>query len=121
MASYAKVLLSAGTNGRGIVVDSSGSASATTIHQACSGIQDRDEIWIYAMNQDEDYQDLSVLWGGTTHPDDLVRMTVPPNAGPVLVIPGWILNNSLYVKAYCETANVVCINGFVNRIYNSGS
>lgn len=121
MASYAKVLLNGGSNGKSIVVDSSGSSGATIIHTSVAGSNDKDEIWIYAMNTDEDYQDLSLLWGGTVHPDDLIRVTIPPSAGPVLVIPGWILNGANIVKAYAETANVLTLNGFVNRIYSSGS
>ena len=55
-------------------------------------------------------------FGGTAAPDDLIEVTIPPEAGPVLVIPGWTLTNSLVVKAFAESANVVLVNGYVNRI-----
>lgn len=121
MASYAKVLLSGGTNGKNILISASGSAGANTIHTAVAGIQDRDEVWIYAQNTDTDYQIFYLMWGETTHPDGLIQVAIPPQAGPMLVIPGWILNNTNIIKGYAETANVVSVNGFINRIYNSGS
>ncbi|MHA2086585.1 MAG: hypothetical protein ACXABD_22830 [Candidatus Thorarchaeota archaeon] len=121
MASYAKVLLSGCTNGKNINISASGSAGANTIHTAVVGIQDRDEVWIYAQNTDTAYKMLYIMYGGTTFPDDLVQVSIPPQAGAMLVIPGWILNNGNVIKAYAQTANKISVNGFVNRIYNSGS
>lgn len=120
MPNYTKVLLSGSTNGKNIKISSSGSSGANTIHQAVNNTVDKDEIWVYATNTDEDYQMFYVMYGGTTHPDDLVEVNIPPESGAVLVIPGWILFNGLYVKGYAETANVINVNGFVNRI-TSGS
>ena len=121
MASYAKVKLSASTNGKGIKVTAITNGTANTIHTAIAGTDDMDEAWIYALNQDTAYQYLYLLWGGTTEPDDLVQVSIPPLKGAVLVIPGWLLQNGLVIKAYAETTNQICINGFVNRIYSSGS
>ena len=33
-----------------------------------------------------------------------------------MVVPGLVLTNSLVVKAFAATANVILINGYVNRI-----
>ena len=37
-------------------------------------------------------------------------------AGWVLVVPGLLLNGGLLVKAFAAAANVVEMNGYVNRI-----
>ena len=45
-------------------------------------------------------------------------ITLTAEAGWVLVCPGLLLQNGLVVKAFAAAANVVNINGFVNRIDN---
>jgi hypothetical protein len=121
MANYTKQKLSGSTSGKMIKVSASGSAGANTIHTAIAGSVDMDEIWLYAQNLDTTYKALSLMWGGSTYPDDWVEVNVPPQAGLMLVIPGLIMNGSNVVKAYADEANVVTIGGFVNRIMNSGS
>jgi hypothetical protein len=116
MANYTKKFLSGSTNGKSIVVSTSGSGSAITIHQAVNSVIDIDEIWLYAYNSDEAYQTIHLTWGEVVDPDGIISATIPPNSGPVLIIPGWLLQNNLYVKAFADEANLVMINGWVNRI-----
>lgn len=60
---------------------------------------------------------LTVEFGGTTAPHDLIEITVPAEAGPILVIPGWLVTNSVLVRAFSPTAaSVIVVNGYVNRI-----
>jgi len=59
---------------------------------------------------------LTIEWGGTSSPDDLVQMAIPAKQGIYLVIPGWVLQNSLVVKAFAGTTNVISLGGWVNRI-----
>lgn len=113
--AYTKTLLSGGTNGQPIKVAAT-ATPGTTIHTAVSGTSSLDEIWLWAFNTDTTARKLTIEYGGTTSPDNTVEVTIAPESGVALVIPGWLLNNSLVVKAFCATANVVCINGFVNRI-----
>ena len=115
MATYSKQLLSGGTNGKNIEVAATSSAG-TTIHTAVSGTSDMDEIWLYACNTDSTDRKLTIEYGGTTSSDDLTEITITAEAGWVLVCPGLLLQNGLIVKAFAATANVVNINGFVNRI-----
>ena len=115
MATYSKQLLSGGTNGKNIKVAATSSAG-TTIHTAVSGTSDMDEIWLYACNTDSSDRKLTIEYGGTTSPDDLSEITIEAEAGWVLVVPGMLLQNGLIVKAFAASANVVNINGYVNRI-----
>jgi hypothetical protein len=115
MATYSKVLLSGGTNGKNIKVVATSSAG-TTVHTATSGTSNLDELWLYACNTDTSDRKLTVEYGGTTSPDDTIEVTIGAEAGWVLVCPGLLLQNSLIVKAFAAAANVVLVNGFVNRI-----
>jgi len=116
MATYSKVKLS-GTpaDGRNIKVVETGTAG-DLIHTAVAGTSDLDEIWLYACNTDSDDRKLTIEYGGVASPDDLTEVTITAEAGWVLVCPGLLLQNSLVVKAFAAAANVVMINGYVNRI-----
>ena len=115
VATYGKQLLSGGTTGKNIKVVATASAG-TTIHTAVSGTSDLDEIWLYAMNTDSEDRKLTIEYGGTTSPDDLIEQTITTEAGWTLIVPGLLLQNGLVVKAFAAAANVVVINGYVNRI-----
>ena len=115
MATYGKQLLSGGTTGKNIKVVATASAG-TTIHTAVSGTSDMDEIWLYAMNTDSADRKLTIEYGGTTAPDDLIEQTITTEAGWTLIVPGLLLQDGLVVKAFAAAANVVVINGYVNRI-----
>ena len=115
MATFSKQLLSGGTNGKNVKVVAPATAG-TTIHTAVSGTSDMDEVWLYAMNTDSSDRKLTIEYGGTTSPDDLIELTITTEAGWTLVCPGLLLQNSLVIKAFAAAANVVVINGYVNRI-----
>ena len=115
MATYGKQLLSGGTTGKNIKVVATSSAG-TTIHTAVSGTSNMDEVWLYACNTDSTDRKLTIEYGGTSSPDDLTEVTIAAEAGWVLVCPGLLLQNSLVVKAFAAAANVVIVNGYVNRI-----
>ena len=115
MATYSKVLLSGCTNGKQIKVVQTATAG-TTIHTATSGSTNLDEIWLYAVNSSSSAVKLTIEWGEATAPDGNIEVTVPAEDGYMLVAPGLLLQNSLVVKAFAATANVILINGYVNRI-----
>ena len=115
MATYSKVKLSESTSGKNVKVVATATAG-TTIHTAVAGASDLDEIWLYACNTDSSDRKLTIEWGGTTSPDDLTEVTLTAEAGWVLVVPGLLLNGGLTIKAWAGSANVVNINGYVNRI-----
>jgi hypothetical protein len=116
MATYSKIKLS-GTpaDGRNVKVAATATAG-TLIHTAVAGTSDLDEIWLYACNTDSTDRKLTIEYGGVAAPDDLTEITITAEAGWVLVCPGTLLQNGLVVRAFAAAANVVNINGFVNRI-----
>lgn len=115
--SIVKRELSGSTDGRMIKVVAT-ATPGTTIHtaSAITGDNNYDEVWLWAVNSDTTNRKLTIEWGGTTSPDDLIELTIPAESGLVCVIPGWIIQNSLVVKAFCASANVVMIGGYVNAI-----
>jgi hypothetical protein len=115
MATFTKLALSASTNGRPIKVGATGTPG-TLIHTAVTGTSDFDEIWIYAMNSDTTDRKLTLEWGGVSVPDDLVEHTIIAESGLTLLVPGFPLQNTLLVRAFAATTNVITIHGFVNRI-----
>lgn len=116
MANFSKQLLSGSTNGRNIKVTGTSSGTAVTVHTAVSGTSSLDEVWIYAVNSSTPDQLLTIEFGGTTNPDDTIEKTIPGNTGLSIVVPGLLLQNSLEVTAFAAAANVINLNGFVNRI-----
>jgi len=115
MATYSKELLSASTNGKGILVAATATAG-TTIHTAVSGTTDIDEIWLYAVNAHSADIKLTLEWGEATEPTGNIEITVPSEAGLMLLVPGLLLQNGLVVKAFAGTANEIVIHGYVNKI-----
>lgn len=113
MASYSKVKLSGGTNGKNIKVVQTATAG-TLIHTADPTALD--ELWLWACNSSGAGVKVTVEYGGVASPDDTVEMTIPAESGWIPICPGLLLTNSLVVRAFAASANVILINGFVNRI-----
>jgi hypothetical protein len=111
-------VLSGSTDGRAIKVAATGTPG-TTIHTGSSTATHYDEIWLYAQNTDTTARKLTVEWGGTSSPDDLIEITIPAESGLTLVAPGLVIKGNatpLVVRAFAASANVVTIHGYVNRI-----
>lgn len=114
--AYTRIPFSGSTNGRGIKVTGTGTGSTVTVHTAQSGTSFVDVVTLYAVNDNNVGVLLTVEWGGTTDPDDLITIVVPPQgAGLVPVAIDLVIQNSLIIKAFAETANVITLFGFVNR------
>lgn len=113
MASVSKLKLSGSTDGKQVKVVATATAG-TTIHTAHATALD--EIWLWAVNSSAADVKLTIEWGEATAPDGNIEVTVPAESGYIPVIPGLILTNSLVVKAFAASANVVLLNGYVNRI-----
>ena len=114
MATFTKIPLSESTNGRGILVAAT-STPGTLIHTSVSGSASFDEIWLYCQNTSSAAVALDVEYGGTGT-GDLVELSIPGESGLVLVVPGLFLNNSLAVRAFAATTNVLSIYGYANRV-----
>lgn len=114
MATFSKIPLSGSTNGKGILVAAT-ATPGTLIHTAVSGTTSFDEVWLYCQNTSTSSVALDVEFGGTATAD-LIEITIPGESGLVLVVPGLFLNNSLVVRAWAGTTNVLAIHGYVNRV-----
>jgi hypothetical protein len=113
--TVSRIPLSGSTHGRGVKVAATSSAG-TTIHTATSSTTDCDVITIYAYNSSASAVNLTLQWGGTTSVDDDIKLSIPATSGLTLVAPDLVLRNSLIIKAYAGTADVVTIHGFANRV-----
>ena len=119
-SDYKKRKLSGSTDGRGIKVAAT-ATPGTLIHTALSNVaaNEWDEVWIRAINTSGSSVKLTVEWGGTSAPDDLVEITIPAESGFTEVIPGHVLQNGAVVRAFADTADVIILHGFVNRYDNT--
>jgi uncharacterized membrane protein YjjP (DUF1212 family) len=115
MATFSKRFLSGSTNGRQILVAATASPG-TLIHTATTGTTSIDEVWIYAVNSSINAVKLTVQFGGTTVNSDDIELSILPESGLTLVVPGLPLQNSLEVRAFASVTNVINISGYVNRI-----
>jgi len=113
MATYSKEKLTGASHGLNNKIAATSSAG-DTVHTSHGTALD--EIWLYACNTSASDVKLTVEWGATSDDERLTEVTIGAEAGWVLVIPGLLLTNSLVVKAFAATTNVVNVNGYVNRI-----
>ena len=118
MATYAKIVLSGSTDGRGILIDYDATAGKT-VHTGSGTATTYDEVWIYAANYDSSDRKLTIEWGSAAA-GDIIESTITTEAGLVLVIPGLILkgnaSTALEVRAFAATTSSIQLFGFVNRI-----
>ena len=115
MATYTREFLTGSTNGKGIKVAAT-ATPGTTVHTAIAGTSSKDEIWLYAVNSSATDVKLTLEWGEATAPDGNIEQTVPAESGLMLLTPGLLLQNSLVLKAFAGSANVIVIHGYCNRI-----
>lgn len=118
MAGVTKQLLSGSTDGRQIKVTGTATGTAVTIHTADATATDI--ITLFANNSHNADVLLTIEWGGTTDPDDIIEVTLPKvgvnGDGDRLIVISKPLTNSLVVKAFASVANVIKISGDVNRV-----
>lgn len=114
MTTITKIPLSGSTNGRPIRTTNNVSPG-TIIHTAHA--TDLDEVWLWAVNASTAVtRKMTVLFGGTTSPDDYIEMWFPPEAGEVLVVPGIPVTGSVLVRAFADPTDSVVLSGHVYRI-----
>lgn len=106
--------LSGSTDGRPILV-AANSDPGTIIHQALSGATYVDAVWLWAYNSNSTDETLVLEWGGNTDPDDLIPQVLGAGDTGAVLSAGWVLRNSLYVKAYSTTVDKVIVWGHAIR------
>lgn len=106
----------AGTNGRQIKVAAT-ATPGTLIYTAVAGTAAIDDIRLTAVNNATTAVDLTIEWGGTTSPDDQIKVRLYPGAGEQVVATGR-LNGGVAVRAFAASANVISCKAEVNGITN---
>lgn len=106
--------LSGSTDGKAVKIAQTATLG-TTIHTATTATDQIDRVWIYCVNSDTTAIKLTLEWGEATSPDGLIEMTIPPEAGPYLVVEGFPLQNGLVITAFAATADMLMIHGYVLR------
>lgn len=118
MATFTKNHLSGSTDGKLIKVAAT-ATPGTTIHTGPTNTSHFHELWLYAVNSDSTDRKLTIEFGGTSSPDDLIEQTITAESGLILVVPGFVIQGNataLVVRAFAATADVVMIGGYVNEI-----
>lgn len=117
MSSYSREKLSGSTNGRAVKVAAT-ATPGTLIHTAQSGTAGWDEVYLWVTNTSGSAVLLTIEFGGTTDPDNLIvkQLSIPANSPPIPILTGQMLQNSLVVAAFASSANVLLVTGYVNRI-----
>lgn len=119
MATFSKVQLSGSTGGQPILVAQTATAG-TLIHTTGTSSANLDEVWLYAQNDHTSDLLLTIEFGGTTSPNNLIRQTITSRSGLFLVIPGLILagdgTTGRSIRAFAASANLVHVSGYINRI-----
>ena len=95
-------------------------ATAGTVIHTCSNVATHiDELWLYAYNDHSSAVNLSIEFGGVTSPKDVIKSSLSPSSGLVLICAGLVLQGNttpVVVRAFTATASKVSIFGYVNRI-----
>lgn len=115
MSVFSKLKFSGSTDGRGIKIAATATAG-TLIHTATAVANELDELYLYLANMHTADVEATIELGGVTVPDDLIVITIPFDAGLVLVVPGLVLEGGVILRAFAATADVIVATGFVNRI-----
>ena len=113
MSVFTMEFLSGSTNGRSVKVAATATAG-TLIHTAHATA--KDQVYIWANNTDTTRRKLTIEWGGVTAPDDTHEGYIEAEDGDYFVITGWVLSGGLIVRAFADTANVIILTGYVERI-----
>jgi hypothetical protein len=125
MATYTKYPLSASISTEGLVNISLSSTSGTLIHETYVDYDlpveaVMEEVWLYLTNLSNTNTTVCDITLGTSSP---FRVTLPPQSGPILVLPGIIMistDGSPVTPARIEVDAVsggdVQASGYVNRI-----
>ena len=112
--SISRHKLSGSTKGAPILITSTTSTAANTLHTTSTseGANTWDEIHMSAFNNSAADLDLIIEYGSTSA---IIRQTLVSKVGATQVLPGSIGNGGLIIKAYKGSTGEVGVLGIVNR------
>ncbi len=103
-----RVILGAGmTDGKFLMVTATTLGAAQTLHVHSRGAR-FERLRVDAWNNTGTAADLHLQWVGVASPNDEVVFSVPAKAGPIAIVPDWLLVKGGAVKVYTPGgANVI--------------
>ena len=104
----------AATNGQAVNIVATASPG-TTIHTSTTAANTSEEVHVWFTNTTTNAV-LLTYEHGTTHVNNNIIQTIPPQTGLVLVAPGLFLASGLVASAYAATASAIKAHGFINRL-----
>ncbi len=117
MATYSRVLLSGSVSGKPIKIGAT-ATPGTLIHTAVALATSYDEVYVFVTNTSNAAVLLTIEFGGTTDPDNLIvkQVSIPPNSAPIPIVTGQCVSGGVVVGAFASVANMLLVTGWVNRI-----
>lgn len=97
-----------GTPGLGRMVKVAATGTAGTLvhlHKTASPFQ---RVRIEAVNTTTTAKLLTIEWAGVSDPDDLIKINLAPQRGPVLICD-WLIERGKKIGAFAATANVIVL------------
>lgn len=117
MATFTKQVFSASSDGGPVLITGTSSGTSTLIHTAVNTAGMLDEVWLYLSNNDTVARVVTIQIAGTATANS-IALTVPAQQGLEPGIAGLSLAGGVVVRAWCATANVISVFGYVNQITN---
>tara|TARA_R100000152_G_C6727347_1_gene152458 strand:+ start:429 stop:863 length:435 start_codon:yes stop_codon:yes gene_type:complete len=103
--------LTGSVHGTGIKVDSTSTGLEIHTHDATLNQSLFDEVHLWAHNSSGSAVTLTLQWGGTSNPDNLIVISLQANTF-LKIVDGLHIQGNLDIKAIASTANVVMVYGY---------
>ena len=112
--AYSINFLSACRSGEPIQITGTNSAQANAIHTGIAGTTQIDEVFLYVNNSGSQFYPLVIQMGAQTPAHELT-MWIATQDSPQLILPGWPINNSAFIRGYSPSGINFSIGGYVQR------
>lgn len=118
MGTISKVLFSASSSGKPILISATNS-SGNVVHSTTTSATTVDEVWLYASNNALTTVSLTIEYGATGSTNEIYT-GIPSRSGLSIILPGLLLTGdgatSSTIRAYASSTNNINIVGYINRI-----
>lgn len=116
MNQATKLKLSGSTNGKPIQITTT-SSPGDLIHTATNTANTLDEVWLYANNVKSSGNAIQLtIYTDTDNDANRIIVGIPFRKGLIYIIPGFVYDGSVNIRAYAAEADVINVSGWVNRI-----
>lgn len=117
MNQATKLKLSGSSNGRPIQITGTDATGNVLIHTATNATNTLDEVWLYVNNVKSSGNAIQLtIYTNTDNDANRIIVGVPFRKGLIYVMPGFVYDGGVEIRAYAAEANVLNVSGWVNRI-----